>query len=151
MIKYFPFPPSFDLKMGTSAMKSEDTSVEIDEHYFSEITLKRSLLLKDHDYYFNILHGSDIASWDALEKVMDDLVRLDPVNFSLDKKRDPQWHWANKLLAEELTFTFGEQDSLPFSPLDWIGRQVQEDLLILDSRSHLVAGQLCFPQRLVSG
>jgi hypothetical protein len=44
---------------------------------------------------------------------------------------------------------FGEQHSLPLPPLDWLGRQVQEDLLILDSTKTegipLVAGQLCFP------
>jgi dimethylamine monooxygenase subunit A len=35
---------------------------------------------------------------------------------------------------------------LPFEPLDWIGRQVQEDLVLLssDTSATFVGGQLCF-------
>jgi hypothetical protein len=43
----------------------------------------------------------------------------------------------------------GDSASLPLPPLDWVGRQMQEDLLILSGNAEdgmpLVAGQLCFP------
>ena len=59
------------------------------------------------------------------------------------------WTWRNQLLGAETHFAFGERESLALPPLDWVGRQVQEDLLILqgtdDGRMPLVAGQLCFP------
>jgi hypothetical protein len=144
MIKYFPFSPQFDLKMGTMPMKEEDTVVEIDSHYFHEIELKRRLLLEEPTYYFVALEESHTAQWDAVEKVIDDLVKHDPENFSV-LKEDIQWHFTNKRLNESYTFTFGDNNSLPLAPLDWIGRQVQEDLIILNDKGEVVAGQLCFP------
>jgi hypothetical protein len=59
-----------------------------------------------------------------------------------------RWHWRNHLLGTEARFTPGEADTLPLAPLDWLGRQVQEDLLLMDGTREglpLVAGQLCFP------
>jgi len=37
-------------------------------------------------------------------------------------------------LGETTTFTPGDAATLPLAPLDWVGRQVQEDLLVLDGR-----------------
>jgi hypothetical protein len=144
MIKYFPFSPQFDLKMGTMPMKEDDTVVEIDSHYFRELELKRRLLAAEPTYYFVALEESRIAQWDVVEKVIEDLAKHDPENFSVSKE-DTQWHFTNKRLNESYTFTFGDNNSLPFAPLDWIGRQVQEDLIILNEKGEVVAGQLCFP------
>src|SRR6266567_3575328 len=62
---------------------------------------------------------------------------------------DNRWVWRNRLLDNETHFVLGEHDSLPLPPLDWVGRQVQEDLLILRGTTEdgmsLVAGHLCFP------
>jgi hypothetical protein len=144
MVKYFPFTSSFDLKMGTAPMKENDTVIETDESYLSEINLKRSLLIQDHPYYFNSLPGSEQAEWNAFEKIIDDLVKFDPYNFSIEKK-DLNWMFVNRLLKESYSFVLGDNASLPLSPLDWIGRHVQEDLIILNSAGEVVAGQLCFP------
>jgi dimethylamine monooxygenase subunit A len=144
MIKYFPFPSQFDLKMGTSLMREDDTIVEVDEHYHNEIKLKRSLLDKDHSYYFNSLPETNFAQWEVLESIIDHLVRLDPINFSILKSGN-KWLFQNNLLSENSAFTSGDNNSLPFAPLDWIGRQVQEDLVIMNTLGEVVAGQLCFP------
>jgi hypothetical protein len=143
MIKYFPFSSSFDLKMGTSPMKETDTIVETDEHYYSEIKLKRSLLTQDHSYYFNSLDGTASAQWEAVEKILEDLVRQNPTSFSVEKN-GVVWHLKNKVLNETQTFTFGDIN-LTCAPLDLIGRQVQEDLILLNPLGEVVAGQLCFP------
>ena len=50
--------------------------------------------------------------------------------FQLDKK-GADWHWRNLLLDEEQQFRYGDADSLPYEPLDWAGRQVQEDLVLV--------------------
>jgi hypothetical protein len=144
MIKYFPFTPAFDLKMGTSPMKDHETIVELDDHYLSEINLKRSLLAEDHPYYFDKLPGCEVAEWETLEKTIDHLLQVDSHNFILEKENN-QWTFINKRLGEKQTFIFGDNTSLPLSPLDWIGRQVQEDLIILNASGEVVAGQLCFP------
>jgi dimethylamine monooxygenase subunit A len=144
MIKYFPFSSTFDLKMGTSLMKEEDAIVEVDQHYYSEIKLKRSLLADDHSYYFNSLPGTELAQWEVVEKVVNDLVKLDSTSFALTKN-GLNVEFRNALLKEEFTCTLGDERSIPLAPMDWIGRQIQEDLVLLNPLGEVVAGQLCFP------
>jgi dimethylamine monooxygenase subunit A len=144
MIKYFPFAPQFNLKMGTMPMKAEDTVVEIDAHYLNELALKRSLLQEDHTYYFAALDESAAAQWEVVEKVIDDIVKHDSDHFSV-VKNGLHWHFTNKRLNESFSFTFGDDSTLSLAPLDWIGRQVQEDLIILNQKGEVIAGQLCFP------
>ncbi|HEY1705819.1 MAG TPA: DUF3445 domain-containing protein [Trebonia sp.] len=48
--------------------------------------------------------------------------------------------WENRRLGMSLEFTIGDEDSLPCGPLEYIGRQVMEDLVLLDTRDgHLRA------------
>lgn len=125
-------------------MSDVDTVVEVDEHYQHEIQLKRQLLSGDHSYYYQSILSDSAAEWDVVEKVIDDLVRHDPVNFSIFKNSD-SWTFENKRLNEKQTFIFGNNATLAYSPMDWIGRQIQEDLVILNTEGVVVAGQLCFP------
>jgi hypothetical protein len=144
MIRYFPFTPTFEMKMGTVPMRESDYVVEADDHYTSEIQLKRKLLTEDHAYYYQSLPEAKAAHWDVLEKVLEDLVISRPELFSVEKTGD-HWQITNHPLQETASFVFGEDASLPFEPLDWIGRQVQEDLIILNPQGYITAGQLCFP------
>ena len=144
MLPYFPFGQQFNDKMGTALLPERDRLVEVNELYLTEITLKRQLLTELPDYYYRALPGHEIAQWEVLEVVLTNLARFSPDQFFL-RKDGTQWHWYNRLLAEKTAFTFGEAATLPVSPLDWVGRQVQEDLLVLTGTdSQLVAGQLCF-------
>ena len=132
--------------MGTFPLKETDPLVEVDEHYVAEITEKRRLLAEDHGYYFNALPETHLAQWEVLDKVLRSLVAFYPQYFQLTIEGH-RWHWHNRLLDEQLSFVFEDNSSLPFSPLDWVGRQVQEDLLLManDEAVSLKAGQLCFP------
>jgi dimethylamine monooxygenase subunit A len=78
--------------------------------------------------------------------VLGDLARSHPHAFELTRSGQ-RLRWHNRLLQEEVSFTLGDESSLPFSPLDWLGRQVQEDLVLVraDAEGTLVGGQLCFP------
>lgn len=143
MLPYFPFGDQFDLKMGTSSFRDDDRLIEVDEHYLSEIAQKRGLLAKDHRYYYRSLPETEVAQWDVVEKVLTNLVQFQPDSFHLVQDGD-EWYFHNRLTGEELTFTFGNTTTLPYEPLDWVGRHVQEDLAILNSDVMLVAGQLCF-------
>lgn len=144
MLKYFTFTPAFDLRMGTAPLNEGETVVETDERYLSEIKLKRSLLEEDHRYYFDSLPESRLAQRDALEIVLNELVRHDPASFSL-QKNGPCLNWHNKKLNENFEFEFKSDSAFPIAPLDWVGSQVQEDLIILNPAGEVVAGQLCFP------
>lgn len=142
----YPFGEAFDVKMGTSVFTEQDRLAEVDEHYHDEIALKRSLLSNNHSYYYKSSRDTEQAQWDVVEKILTDLHHFDPQNFIL-RQEGNNWYWKNNLLNEEISFEFGNKNSLPYEPLDWIGRQVQEDLVILsnDERVALIAGQLCFP------
>lgn len=145
-LTYFPFGSEFDLRMGTSLLTEKDRLIDVDEkHYLPEIKAKRELLHSDHRYYYRSLPHTQLAQWDVLDKVLTDLSFIDPHHFILHKEKDA-WHWINKRLNEEVSFVLGDENSLPLEPLDFAGRQVQEDLVILsnDERAALVAGQLCF-------
>lgn len=146
MLPYFPFGDEFDHRMGTTPLRPEETLVEVDEHYSSEIRHKRELLAYDHRYYFQAQPGTETAQWDVLERLLPEAAQQYPHHFSLTRS-GADWHWQNHRLGEEYRFVFDDSDSLPLAPLDWLGRQVQEDLLILsaDGTASLVAGQLCFP------
>ncbi|WP_332367716.1 DUF3445 domain-containing protein [Spirosoma telluris] len=144
MLPYFPFGQQFNDKMGTHPLLENQCLIEVDEQYTNQLTLKRQLLTEIPDYYFQALPGYEPAQWEALGLVLETMARFTPDSFSL-RQQGNHWRWQNNLLNEETTFTVGDSQTLPFAPLDWIGRQVQEDLILLSGdNSQLVAGQLCF-------
>ena len=144
-LKYFPFGDAFDLRMGTTPITAKDRLIDADDHYLHEVTAKRNLLQQDHRYYYRSNKNTLLAQWDVLDKVLTDLAVIDSEHFILHKENN-NWHWINRKLNEEIFFQFGDENTLPLEPLDWAGRQVQEDLVILseDGSASLVAGQLCF-------
>lgn len=144
MLPHFPFGERFNDKMGTSPLGDGEGRAEVNEAYADEIALKRALLAENRGYYFQAQPGTEAAQWEVLGLLLHDLHRLDAGRFFLEKDGDA-WRWRNGLLGEETDFVFGNSDTLPLAPLDWVGRHVQEDLLVLDgSPPALVAGQLCF-------
>jgi dimethylamine monooxygenase subunit A len=144
MIRYFPFTEKFDLKMGTSVLPGDQPFIECDEEYMKEVQLKRNLLVQDHAYYFKAAESTIPAQWEVVEKVLTTLAQHYPEHFYLEQDAG-RWHWDNKMLNERHEFTYGDSSTLPLMPLDWVGRQIQEDLILLNKESVLVAGQLCFP------
>ncbi|SOD82309.1 heme-dependent oxidative N-demethylase family protein [Spirosoma fluviale] len=144
MLPYFPFGQQFNDKMGTLSLSENEPLVELDEHYITETTLKKQLLAVLPAYYYQSLPGFELAQWEVLEAILTNLSQSDPSRFSL-RKEGSRWHWANNRLHEQTSFTFGDAGSLAMEPLNWMGRQVQEDLLLLAGpEASLVAGQLCF-------
>ena len=124
--------------------------IEIDPAaYAEEVALKAAILAGDYPYYFGALPQSAASQWEALGLLLHDLCRHYPEDFSLAHAGE-QWEWHNHRLGASWQFRYGDCSTLPWAPLDWIGRQVQEDLLLLDGSSAacpLTAGQLCFANR----
>jgi hypothetical protein len=145
----FPFPFKGDsYRYSNNAAPLEPPYLlEITPEYFEEIELKRHLLKTVSERTFQSLPHSIDAQWEILEMIMEELAAEHPNYFSLNKNGD-KWIFRNDLLGEEQTFTFGDTSSLPYEPLDFIGRHVQEDLIYLGQRDgdlYLDAGQLAFP------
>jgi len=136
------------MAMGVQALDS-GCLIEIDrEHYQSELALKNELLTDAYHDYFQAVFTTEPLQWEVVEVLLQNMAAHYPQYFTLSKA-GKCWIWCNHLLNEETRFVFGECESLPYPPLDWVGRQVQEDLLLLQSTEDgsmpLVAGQLCFP------
>jgi hypothetical protein len=149
VLPYFPFEDdTFKMVMGVKAL-NDNGLIEVDhESYRDEVALKDKLLSDDYDQYFQAPPETESSQWEVVELLLQDMASHYPHYFELaiDGNR---WIWRNRLLDDETCFILGESDSLLLPPLDWLGRQVQEDLLILSGASadgmRLVAGQLCFP------
>lgn len=133
--------------MGTTPLPDPDVFIEADhDQYATELALKHKLLAEDHGYCFGALPGTEQAQWEVVDKVLRSLVRTDPGRFKV--LQDGGYVlWQNTQRGQTQRFIPGHSETLPggLTPLDWVGREVQEDLLILDPNGILVAGQLCFP------
>ena len=127
-------------------LKAHEPLCEIDPvRYARELALKEQLLAAAHPYYFAGGETTLAAQWDVLELVTKDLARIYPRHFQL-KCEGEVWHWQNAFSGAGTSFHFGDPATLPCEPIDWIGRQVQEDLVVLsaDPSATFVGGQLCF-------
>jgi len=104
------------------------------------------------------------AEWDTLLYLMRHLAKEHPTDFELTEPTEPteqteqteqtehgrpQMRWVNRRLGITQDFTPGDPATLPAGqgPLEFIGRQVVEDLVLLDQREghlHADAGLVTF-------
>ena len=76
-----------------------------------------------------------------------------PQWFSLTKDGN-RWHWVNRPLGIEQSFTFLDASTLPYGPFEYITRQTQGDFSLQDERDGTLwmdAGHDHQPGRLVAG
>jgi len=137
---------AYDLKMNVRQL-APDCIIDVDPaEYGRELALKADILASDQHYYSQALPGTNDMQWETIEILLPNMARYYPEYFTLTTDGDC-WRWTNRLLETETTFTLGDPTTLPLPPLDWIGRQAQEDLCVMDGNdpgSPLVAGHLCF-------
>ena len=146
-LPYFPLDAEqYAMTMNARALPI-DCLIEVDRHYHTELAEKAAILANDYRYYFQALPETAALAWEAIELLLPNMARHHPAHFALQIAGD-RWHWRNHLLGSEQQFVLGAAETLPLPPLDWLGRQVQEDLLIMAEDAArgtpLVAGQLCF-------
>jgi dimethylamine monooxygenase subunit A len=143
----FPFKGNMYRYSNNSIPLDVPKSVEITSNYKEEIKLKRKLLRDHPQRCFQSLPHTLKAQWEILDLVMNHLVNYYPDKFTLTKT-NTLWTFRNLILNETHEFIYGDESTLPQQPLDFIGRQVQEDLILMSERDgnlYLDAGQLCFP------
>jgi dimethylamine monooxygenase subunit A len=143
----FPFKGNMYRYSNNSIPLDVPKSVEITASYIDEIKLKRQLLCDHPKRCFQSLPHTLNAQWEILELVIGHLVNYYPTKFSLTKN-NTLWTFQNHVLNETHQFIFNDESTLQQQPLDFIGRHVQEDLILMSERDgnlYLDAGQLCFP------
>lgn len=141
-IARFPFPYPEDAYMYSVNIEHHNGGphgsvyehpFDIDEHYLGE-TNDRRLVLAEDALRCQILPHMDLASWDTLELVMESFSNAYPAHFSLTRN-GTEWTWKNRPMGIEDRFTFGDTATLPCPPLEYIGRQTQGDLVLMDQRN----------------
>ena len=142
-IRRFPLPFAADeylysvnIEAHTPGPRGSHTefAFDIDEHYVAECR-ERDLVLSLQPARFQALPHMLSAQWDCLELIMDSLARDYPAHFSLTKTGE-RWHWINRPLGIDQSFLFGDPATLPHAPLDYVGRQTQGDLVLMDQRDN---------------
>lgn len=140
-IRRFPLPFAEDQYMYSVNIEAHtpglpgshvEFAFDIDEHYVAECR-ERAIVLAAEPNRFCALPHMQNSQWDVLELIMESLARDYPAHFSLTKAGN-HWHWINRPLQLEQRFIFGDTHTLPQQPLDYIGRQTQGDLVIMDQR-----------------
>ena len=147
MLRFFPFGDRFEAGMGAKALGAGEALIDLElPHYLDEILLKRGLLERFPGEYYRGGPELMAAQWEVLGLVLADLAGHYPEHFAFERRGGAAF-WHNKLLNELLTFIYGDEATVPLEPLDWVGRQVQEDLVLVsaDAEAAFVGGQLCFP------
>ena len=138
----------FRITLGVRALGASPIAVVDAARYLGEVRLRERLLAEDHDYRYRGGPGTVPAQWEVVALLLRDLARHHPRLMSLSEDGD-RWTWKPRLLGGRATFRLGDSGSLPHEPLDWVGRQVVEDLILLSGNAGagfpVIAGQLCFP------
>jgi dimethylamine monooxygenase subunit A len=147
MLRHFPFDhDEYDMPMNARA--GVESLIEIDEgEYLKELALKDEILESDYSYYYKCDPQYSALAWESVEVVLLDMAANYPQFFSLSRQGSYRT-WTNSILGTTTEFTYGLDSTLPLPPLDWLGRQVQEDLILMaelsDGDTEFAAGHLCF-------
>jgi len=147
MLPYFPFEhDEYDMPMNARA--GVGPLIEVDEgEYTKELALKDQILASDRRYYFQCPPASEPLAWETIALLLPDMAEHSPQHFALETDGE-RWTWTNRLLGTTTAFTLGDAETLPLPPLDWMGRQVQEDLILMaetpDGDTVCAGGHLCF-------
>jgi dimethylamine monooxygenase subunit A len=149
VIPLLPIEPGpFRITLGVRALGDAPIAVVDEARHAHEVGLRERLLAEDHDDRYRGGPGTVPAQWEVVALLLRDLARHHPAFMSLDEDGD-RWTWETRLLGGRATFRLGDPGSLPHEPLDWVGRQVVEDLILLSGDAGagfpVIAGQLCFP------
>lgn len=144
----FPYPEdeymySMNLEphvpFGEGALRA---AFDIDEHYITECQERARVLAEQPGVHYAALPQMQEAQWDLLELLMESYSRDYPEHFSLAKDGS-QWHWINRPLGIDQRFTFGDNSTLPYEPMEYITRQAQGEFIMLEERDntlHIGAG-----------
>ncbi|HBN31406.1 MAG TPA: hypothetical protein DD416_09330 [Rhodobacteraceae bacterium] len=140
-VNRFPFPFHEDSYMYSVNMEPHQSfrpgsvfehRFDVDEHYLSEMRDRAQVLAEDPLRCQSLPHMT-LAGWDLLELIMVSKSEDYPDLFQLNRD-DNNWHWINKPMGIDQKFTFLDEATLPYGPMEYITRQTQGDFAVLDQR-----------------
>ncbi|MFT4126162.1 MAG: DUF3445 domain-containing protein [Gordonia sp. (in: high G+C Gram-positive bacteria)] len=94
-----------------------------------------------------VLPGMELACWDLLLYYLRDLDLTYPELMHLTERADGHFHWRNDLLGTDQEFVLGDSATLPSGPMDFLAREIPDDLLLVverDGRLYFDAGVVTF-------
>ena len=142
-IKRFPFPFHEDSYMYSVNMEQHkggpegsiyEKRFDVDEHYLGEMRDRAEVLIEDPLRCQSLPHMT-LAGWDLLELIMVSKSEDYPDLFELHREGN-NWRWVNKPMQIDDSFTFLDDATLPYGPMEYITRQTQGDFVILDQREN---------------
>jgi hypothetical protein len=140
----FPFPFSGDSYRYSTNVEPARTPVateagawgtrviDVDERYLADLEERAGVLNRDPSRLQALPHMR-FAVWDALETLLPLMAEEHPAAMSFTREGNT-CRWRNNLQDLELSFTFGDDSSLPMGPLQFLGSQIQDDIALLDHR-----------------
>ncbi|NQW13125.1 MAG: DUF3445 domain-containing protein [Rhodobacter sp.] len=140
-VNRFPFPFHEDSYMYSVNMEPHQSfrpgsvfehRFDVDEHYLSEMRDRAQVLAEDPLRCQSLPHMT-LAGWDLLELIMVSKSEDYPDLFQLHRDGN-NWHWINKPMGIDQKFTFLDEATLPYGPMEYITRQTQGDFAVLDQR-----------------
>lgn len=117
---------------------------------YPTIMAERRAVLDAAPSRVKVLPGMELACWDLLLYYLRDLAMSYPEIMRLDEAVDgnpDRFRWSNDLLGTGQTFVLGDESTLPYGPLEFLAREVPDDLLMVrerDGRLHFDAGAVTF-------
>ena len=150
MCRYFPIDtPKFTMSMDARAYAGPLAEPD-PATYAAEVSQRAAILDADRDYYHACPRDVAPAAWETLDFLLADMARSYPHWFTLDRD-GPALSWTNRLLGQSARIVVGQTETLAgaSSPLEWLGRCLQEDLILMrqdvsDGPALCVGGVLCF-------
>lgn len=111
------------------------------------IMAERRRILDADPHRVKVRPGMELACWDLLLYYLRDLGLSNPGTMHLTEYGDARFHWRNDLLGTDQYFVLGVDDSVPNGPLDFLAREVPDDLLLVierDGHLYFDAGAVTF-------
>ncbi|MBD0862781.1 DUF3445 domain-containing protein [Gordonia sp. zg691] len=114
---------------------------------YPEIMAERRRILDDDPSRVRVRPGMELACWDLLLYYLRDLDLAYPDQMHLVEYGDGRFHWRNDVLGTDQQFVLGDPDTLGCGPMEFLAREVPDDLLLVverDGHLYFDAGVVTF-------
>ncbi|MAU82596.1 DUF3445 domain-containing protein [Gordonia sp. Z-3] len=114
---------------------------------YPAIMADRRRILDSDPHRVKVRPGMEPACWDLLLYYLRDLSLSYPSVMHLTEHPEHRFHWRNELLGTDQYFVLGDDASLPGGPLEFLAREVPDDLLLVierDGHLYFDAGAVTF-------